>query len=422
MMNFSNFKKLILASFSNFKLPFLAFFVLFFSVNYAFCAKEQSIFEMVENPKNNQNQDKQVNYSIPLNFNAREILGTDEPEPSQDELYQYSNLGELDLKLQTSAQSVYMYEPFYIDVSASIADATGLSPSLFIKSTGVVLINKKIQFNEQKPGQYTTKLWLAFNEPNAKIDEIAVVMKRGGELVKRNGLAPKMPEITPLEPKDDFCNVVADELIIKNIKSSKFDEAHNLILIKLEARNGNLSEFSLSKNYQKQSIENLRGDVNAMNADYFIIANQNQTSINFSYFNAISKSYKSFNLPIKIVGENISTQTNLNPKTSELATYKNIAIYAIIIICLLSFVLWRSLYGLILGVIFIAYALYDARPFNEIIAKPNTEISILPMDNSRIFHTIKTEQSLKILGTYKNYTKVLLDNGKIGWIKNQSIK
>ena len=84
--------------------------------------------------------------------------------------------------------------------------------------------------------------------------------------------------------------------------------------------------------------------------------------------------------------------------------------------------LWRSIYGLILGIIFIVYALYDARPFSEVTVKPNTEISILPMENSRIFYTIKNEKNLKILGTYKNYTKVLLDDDKIGWIQNQSIK
>ena len=231
-----------------------------------------------------------------------------------------------------------------------------------------------------------------------------------------------MPAITPLEPKDDFCNVVADELIIKSIKSSKFNELNNLILIKLEVRNGNLSEFSSPKKYQKQGIENLKGDISSMSANYFIISNQDETNIKFSYFNAISKSYKSFDLPIKISGDNLSTQTNLNPKTSELATYKSIIIYAITIVCLLSFVLWRSIYGLILGIIFIVYALYDARPFSEVTVKPNTEISILPMENSRIFYTIKNEKNLKILGTYKNYTKVLLDDDKIGWIQNQSIK
>ncbi len=409
----------------------------------ALLANEQSIFELMQgeqtgqkaNPQinttykqsnpDNSSQSKSANYSLPLNFDVSEIsgiLGTDEPEPTKDELYQYSHLGDLDITLSTSAQSVYVYEPFYIDVVAHMAGTTRLNPSLSIKSNGAKLINKKINFTELAQGEYSTRLWFELTSLDASIDEIAVVMKRGGELVKRSGKAPKMPTITPLEPKDDFCNVVADELIIKSIKSSKFNELNNLILIKLEVRNGNLSEFSLPKKYQKQGIENLKGDISSMSANYFIISNQDETNIKFSYFNAISKSYKSFDLPIKISGDNLSTQTNLNPKTSELATYKSIIIYAITIVCLLSFVLWRSIYGLILGIIFIVYALYDARPFSEVTVKPNTEISILPMENSRIFYTIKNEKNLKILGTYKNYTKVLLDDDKIGWIQNQSIK
>ena len=198
-------------------------------------ANEQSIFELMQgeqtgqkaNPQinttykqsnpDNSSQSKSANYSLPLNFDVSEIsgiLGTDEPEPTKDELYQYSHLGDLDITLSTSAQSVYVYEPFYIDVVAHMAGTTRLNPSLSIKSNGAKLINKKINFTELAQGEYSTRLWFELTSLDASIDEIAVVMKRGGELVKRSGKAPKMPTITPLEPKDDFCNVVADELII----------------------------------------------------------------------------------------------------------------------------------------------------------------------------------------------------------------
>ena len=159
-----------------------------------------------------------------------------------------------------------------------------------------------------------------------------------------------------------------------------------------------------------------------MSANYFVITKQDVLNINFSYFNALNKNYEVFSLPIEISGDDLSTQTNLNPQTSEFATYKSMAIYAIIVICLFSFMLWRSFYGIVLAVILGAYALYDARPFSQITVRQNAEISILPTRNSSVFHVLKTQQSLKVLDKYKNYTKVLLDDGKIGWIRNENIK
>mgnify|MGYP004496770115 FL=1 len=126
----------------------------------ALLANEQSIFELMQgeqtgqkaNPQinttykqsnpDNSSQSKSANYSLPLNFDVSEIsgiLGTDEPEPTKDELYQYSHLGDLDITLSTSAQSVYVYEPFYIDVVAHMAGTTRLNPSLSIKSNGAKL-------------------------------------------------------------------------------------------------------------------------------------------------------------------------------------------------------------------------------------------------------------------------------------------
>ena len=378
--------------------------------------------ELQNNANTTQNQ---ASPNAPLQIKPQDISNialTDEPDPTPEELYQYAPPAELSVELSLNDAPIYVYSPFYIDVIATSQDKTQLSPSLFVKSMAMKLINPKVRFNELKRGIYSARLWFEPISPSASIDEIAVIMKRGGELVQRGGAKPALPEIMPLESRDDFCNVVADELVVKNVKSSKFDEFNNLVLIELEAKNANLGEFTLAQKYEKQGIENIKGGVEAMSANYFVITKQDVLSINFSYFNALNKNYEVFSLPIEISGDDLSTQTNLNPQTSEFATYKSMAIYAIIVICLFSFMLWRSFYGIVLAVILGAYALYDARPFSQITVRQNAEISILPTRNSSVFHVLKTQQSLKVLDKYKNYTKVLLDDGKIGWIRNENIK
>ncbi|WP_454991229.1 SH3 domain-containing protein, partial [Campylobacter rectus] len=53
--------------------------------------------------------------------------------------------------------------------------------------------------------------------------------------------------------------------------------------------------------------------------------------------------------------------------------------------------------------------------------KQNINVKILPTQNSSVFYTSKAQQKVEILGEREDYVKILLDDGKIGWVKKDDI-
>ena len=106
----------------------------------------------------------------------------------------------------------------------------------------------------------------------------------------------------------------------------------------------------------------------------------------------------------------------------EFRLYKELSIYIAIILFLLLFIWKKSYYSFIIAVAFIAYAIYDNKPFSEAKLKANSKIRILPMPNSTIFAIAAKEQNVKIITKNENFTKIILQNETIGWVENESIK
>ena len=89
---------------------------------------------------------------------------------------------------------------------------------------------------------------------------------------------------------------------------------------------------------------------------------------------------------------------------------------------MLIFIWQRSYYWLLIAIAFIAYSLYDNKPFSDAKLKANAKVRILPMSNSTIFAIAAKEQNVKIITKNENYTKIILQNQTIGWVENESIK
>ncbi|MBC3782304.1 SH3 domain-containing protein, partial [Campylobacter fetus subsp. venerealis] len=65
---------------------------------------------------------------------------------------------------------------------------------------------------------------------------------------------------------------------------------------------------------------------------------------------------------------------------------------------------------------------YDNRPFSDAKLKINSEVKILPTSNSTIFFVANRPEKVKIMAKNGNYTKILLENKKIGWVSNENIE
>lgn len=379
--------------------------------------KNSANVQNTQNPKNSNDYKNKINQET-----IKAIAGSDEPDASTGEIYEHATAVNAALNAELKTKETFLFEPFLIEFKVSSDMLSSLHPSVMVDSGGIKFLNPKAKFVSINKKESLIQLWFVALNKTAHIREIAVILKRGDELVFRDGIKPRLPNIKELMPNDDFSNVVAKNLALKSFKASKFDEFSNLVNIELEATNGNLSEFKIPFSNTKSGVENIKGGVEKMSANYFMITPNNIQNISFSYYNTATKNYEYIDVPIKPTSSELSTQTNLNPSESEFAKYKSLTIYILIIICLFGFMLWRSFYALVIAIILGVYALYDARPFSQITIKSGAEVTILPTNGSSVFYKSANDESVKVLGKSGQYTKILLNDKKIGWVRNENIK
>lgn len=336
----------------------------------------------------------------------------------------YQNIDPIELVLtsQIKEKSIYIYQPFTLNLTANTDKVLDFDMNLTMRSTDITWLNPKPLWKKKSAGIYETTIHLIASSAQSNIDALTLTLKRNGIFVQNKTIKPDLPKIKNIQLRTDFANFVGENLEIKMVKSSKFNEYSNLTTIELASKNGNLSLFQIPGEFQKQGFDSLKGDYKNQTGIYFIISDNNKTNINFSYYDYTQNIFKELNLDIKVQDNDLSTQVPLNPKEGEFRLYKELSIYIAIILFLLLFIWKKSYYSFIIAVAFIAYAIYDNKPFSEAKLKANSKIRILPMPNSTIFAIAAKEQNVKIITKNENFTKIILQNETIGWVENESIK
>ena len=371
-----------------------------------------------------------VGFSEPTPFGQRitneqmqGIADTDEVMDIDPSLI-YQNIDPIELVLtsQIKEKSIYIYQPFTLNLTANTDKVLDFDMNLTMRSTDITWLNPKLLWKKKSAGIYETTIHLIASSTQSNIDALTLTLKRNGIFFQNKTIKPDLPKIKNIQLRTDFANFVGENLEIKMVKSSKFNEYSNLTTIELASKNGNLSLFQIPGEFQKQGFDSLKGDYKNQTGIYFIISDNNKTNINFSYYDYTQNIFKELNLDIKVQDNDLSTQVPLNPKEGEFRLYKELSIYIAIILFLLLFIWKKSYYSFIIAVAFIAYAIYDNKPFSEAKLKANSKIRILPMPNSTIFAIAAKEQNVKIITKNENFTKIILQNETIGWVENESIK
>lgn len=371
-----------------------------------------------------------VGFSEPTLFGQRitneqmqGIADTDEVMDIDPSLI-YQNIDPIELVLtsQIKEKSIYIYQPFTLNLTANTDKVLDFDMNLTMRSTDITWLNPKPLWKKKSAGIYETTIHLIASSAQSNIDALTLTLKRNGIFFQNKTIKPDLPKIKNIQLRTDFANFVGENLEIKMVKSSKFNEYSNLTTIELASKNGNLSLFQIPGEFQKQGFDSLKGDYKNQTGIYFIISDNNKTNINFSYYDYTQNVFKELNLDIKVQDNDLSTQVPLNPKEGEFRLYKELSIYIAIILFLLLFIWKKSYYSFIIAVAFIAYAIYDNKPFSEAKLKANSKIRILPMPNSTIFAIAAKEQNVKIITKNENFTKIILQNETIGWVENESIK
>ena len=233
-------------------------------------------------------------------------------------------------------------------------------------------------------------------------------------------LAGQKLNVVTLNPKKNFSNIIADSFELVEYKTTNFDDKHNILVLVAQATNCDIKAMHF-KNIKKQGVESLKESYLESRITYYLVIDKRVENFSFSYFNLQKNKFKIVNIPIIVNDDSVVTQSDIKPKDQSKEQLK-IKIAAGIAFVFFLFILWRRKYiYLIFMLIPTAYIIYLSLPQKEICIKSGSKLHLLPVSNGTIFETTKRKLQLTKEGKAKGFTKVKLQNNKIGWVRNEDI-
>ena len=355
----------------------------------------------------------------------RNIVPTNEPDISvpDNQVYDKIKIKELLLKATNVPKSVVIGEIFSIEVTADTQNDLEFSFETQLDETNIKWLNKKnFQWVKGDENKYVGTFYLEATSIDAKTLRVSLNLKRNGENYQNSNINIFLPKLKELRSDENYNHIVADNLEVKKFKTTRFDDINNIMVVEIYGNNVDLSAFNIeNKTILKQGVDTINGDFNSQSAYYFAVFKPNKKTLDFNYYNLKKAKFESFSLPVSVEEDEVSTQIGLNPKQSEFSTYKDITIYSCVAIFILLAIWRRKFSYFFVAAVFIALGIYTYNPFGKAVLKPDVSVTILPTKNSTIFYTSRKNESVEILDKKGDYSKILFQDGKIGWVKKDDL-
>ena len=357
----------------------------------------------------------------------KKIAPTDEQNLNikDDDLKDEIRITDLILTTSKVPQTAYVNQIYKLSLKADIQQDITVDLNLTLNKTPSLkwLNEKKYSWFQTRGGLFETTLFFEANDTQAKLNDINVIMTRNGEFFQKASKKAPNPKFMPVPAKENYTHIVADELKVISHKTTDFDDKTNMMTIQLSVKNGDLSSFYIQNDQiLRQNVSSINGPLENQRGFAFLIFDKNVTNVTFSYFNLQTQKFENFSLNVKIEKDDLSTQTDINPQESSFKTYKIIVIFTFVGVLIVMFLTSRNLTPLIIALVIVgAYFYFQKQTSTGFIAQ-NTQVKILPIKNSTIFYISKERENVKIFDEKADFVKIMLSDGKIGWVKKESIE
>lgn len=324
------------------------------------------------------------------------------------------------LSYEKSPTKVYVGEVFPIKIKAIVTNKDFEEiTTTFSDSIGMDIINPDAKWQWFSDNIFYNTFYMKTNTIESQLPNITFNIHFNNTQIDSGILNASQPNIIQLNGTKEFSSVIAKSLKIKKHKTSQFDDKSLIIVLEIEAEQSNLGDFHL-KDVIRDGIDSSDENLPFFKIFYYAIIPNYEKKFEFTYFNTQTNKFEKFSIPIIVDDDKVSTQIDLNPGESNLRIYKDATYGFIALILILLFMRRRKITYIIFFILLIVIFLYDKNPLNSIKIDENTNIKILPTDKSTVFYTTNRTLYAQELDTKDNYIKILLPNGKIGWIKDKN--
>ena len=357
----------------------------------------------------------------------KKIAPTDEQNLNikDDDLKDEIRITDLILTTSKVPQTAYVNQIYKLSLKADIQQDITVDLNLTLNKTPSLkwLNEKKYSWFQTRGGLFETTLFFEANDTQAKLNDINLIMTRNGEFFQKASKKAPNPKFTPVPTKENYTHIVADELKVISHKTTEFDDKANMMTIQLSAKSGDVSSFYIQNDQiLRQNVSSINGPLENQRGFAFLIFDKNVTNVTFSYFNLQTQKFENFSLNVKIEKDDLSTQTDINPQESSFKTYKIIVICTFVGVLIVMFLTSRNLTPLIIALVIVSAFFYFQKQTSTGFIAKNTQVKILPIKNSTIFYITKERENVKIFDENADFVKIMLSDGKIGWVKKESIE
>lgn len=274
----------------------------------------------------------------------------------------------------------------------------------------------------QKQDIKTTYTFLAkATAPRAAMHDIEITMIDDKSVaMQKQTLEGQKLQATRLNPPEHFSGVLAKQLQLESFQTSVFDENSNIVAFKLSASRANLGDFALS-GVNKQEIKSFERNGRESMISYYAIVDKSAQQLRFSYFDLAQREYETISVPIAIIRDSVSTQTQLSPQQSKLYQLKLFLSISTLGLLLLILIFKRSYWLLAIAVAVGIYLYLLLRPFADVELKEESVVYILPTENATAIVKNQNPVQVKKLDSHREYVKVEFAGGMIGWVLQKDI-
>jgi len=387
------------------------------------------LFEISEEKK--EKQFKEVEEEV---FSADDYYnGSQEPIFSEEKVFSDDSFEEvvedtsfiesknIFLSYLQNPKKVYVNQHFNLQIKAVLTSENikNIGTS-FSGGKGYKVLNEDSAWKQAGEKSYTNTYTIKLTSLKSTLPNIKVTSSNIRGKVSSEVLKAYPQKLIALKENELFSNVLAHDFNLLSHTEKKYDDKSNIILLEINATHANLEDFHLPFAL-REGIDSIVKNDNGQSIYYFAIVPNYQKELKFKYFNLSSNKFNRISFPIIISDSSISTQTDLNPQKSKYFFYKVIGLLSLALLFLLLYMKYKKGYLLFLALILSVYTIYTKLLTNNLTLEKDVIIRILPTHNSTIFFKTAQELKVKVLLKKNGYTKVLLPNTKIGWIKDADI-
>ncbi len=356
---------------------------------------------------------------------VEKAISTDEYDSPEDD----SSLDDPFIKVKNILLSysdkpdkIYLLQHFPIHLKAIIPQTKIKAIQTdFIGGKDYKVINPDRPWEKTGENSYENTFYLKLLTKQAKLPNIKVTKQSQSGKVQSEVLKAFKSKIVSLRQDNLFCKVLANNLDIHKHQERKYDEQNNIIVLELNASNSNLEDFHIPFS-SREGIDDIKNRGLNQKIYYFCIVPNSKKIFKFKYFNLLRNRFEIISFDIKPIDTTISTHTNLNPQKNKYIIYKMTALGILAFLFVILYFKTKKIYYIALALLTIVFLFYTQVPIRKVTIRANVPLRILPMQNSTIFFRTNKPINADILLKKERYTKVLLPNKKIGWIKNEDLR